>query len=193
MTFSQTWSDLVDRWYPGDPFRPCGAVRQYYETKWNIVCDVPHVNSIMEIGVRAGYSAFVFARAAPGVRYLGIDNGLCDAEARRDYLAHARNLLDGHDARWWYVDTGSLRSLPMGPDGDYWSLVHVDGHHSYEGCLHDLQCASAVAKRILVDDYDVGEGIRRACADFMAKVEGWRGREIHDGGVAGNLLLVHVG
>lgn len=191
MTFEQTWRDLVARWYPCDPFQPSDAVRQYYETKWRIAQEL-HPGRILEIGVRAGYSAFVFMRAASaGSRYLGIDNGLCDAEARREYLAHARRLLEGVDARLWIVDTGSLRAFPGGPDGDSWELVHVDGDHGYESCLHDMRCAAAVGTRILVDDYDTGEGIRRACTEFLADSGRfkWRGREIPDGGIAGNLLL----
>ena len=190
--FAGVWRELVARWYPGDPFQPSEAVRQYYETKWRIAREL-QPRCILEIGVRAGYSAFVFMHAAPvGARYLGIDNGLCDAEARREYLAHARQLLEGLDAWLWIVDAGSLRVLPGGPDGDLWDLVYVDGDHSYAGCLHDIRCAAMVGRKIFVDDYDTGEGIRRACAEFLDE-GGWASRHIPDGGLAGNLLITRVG
>lgn len=192
--FDAAWVELAERWYPGDPFQAVDAIRQYYETKWRIA-ERLQPGSILEIGVRAGYSAFVFMRSVwpRGVRYLGIDNGLCDAEARREYLAHARKLLEGWDARLWIVDAGSLRAFPDGPDGDSWKLIHVDGDHSYDGCLHDVRCAAAVGRHILVDDYDTSEDIRRACATFLASDGArWRSEHIPDGGVAGNLLLTRI-
>lgn len=195
MTFAQVWRDLVAGWYPGDPFQPSDAARRYYEVKWNVARRLAP-SSILEIGVRAGYSAFVFMRAAPqGACYLGMDNGLCDAEARREYIAHARKLLVGMDARLWIVDAGSLRSFPSSPNGDAWDLVHVDGDHSRAGCLHDIRCAASIGRHILVDDYDTGEGIRRACSEFL-ETDGrgrWSSELLSDGGLAGNLLMTRVG
>lgn len=194
MTFDQAWKELVERWMPGDPFQPTAAIRQYYAVKWGIARRW-NPGRILEIGVRAGYSAFMFLRAAPrGARYLGIDSGLCDFEGRRPFLAHAEKLLSGYDALIWRVDAGSLRAFPVGPDGDQWELAHIDGDHSYDGCLHDLRCAARFSRRIVVDDYDTGPEIRRACADFLQETGAvWKTEEVPDGGVAGNLLLSSTG
>lgn len=194
MRFASTWAGLIAGWYPNDPFKHVEAIRQYYEVKWNIMQQV-RAGRIMEIGVRAGYSAYVMLSASPRARYLGLDNGLCDAEGRADYLAHARKLLSPFDARLWLVDSGTLRSFPAGPDGDLWDLVHVDGHHSYEGCLHDILLASEVSRHILVDDYDTGPGIQRAVEEFRlgAGHGKWSAQHFPDGNVAGNMLLEKVG
>lgn len=193
--FDPVWAALTSRWMAGDPFKPSDPIRQYYAVKWRIAQRISP-SRILEIGVRAGYSAFTFLMASPrGTRYLGIDSGLCDAEGRSEFLAHAKTILAEHDARLWRVDAGSLRSFPVGPGGDSWELVHIDGDHSYEGCLHDLRCAGKVGRRLLVDDYDVGEGIRQACRDFLASEPHglWSTQEIGDGGVAGNLFLSRTG
>lgn len=187
-SFARTWAELTARWYPGDPFRPDEAARRYYETKFDIVrrCSV---SRILEIGVRAGYSAFVFLRAAqPGATYLGIDNGLCDAESGNEYIAHARRLLDGWPARIWVTQAQSLNAWPRAVD-QFHDFVHVDGDHTMSGCLHDLVCSAEQANYILVDDYDTGPLIRAACAEFLKLGTGWRTEHIPDGGLAGNLLL----
>jgi len=44
----------------------------YYKTKWAIA-RVLQPASILEIGVRYGYSAAAFLNACPGATYLGID------------------------------------------------------------------------------------------------------------------------
>lgn len=195
-TFDEVWSALVARWYPGDSFQPSDKVRAYYEVKWKVAQEVA-ATRVLEIGVRAGYSAWIFCHANPGVRYLGIDNGMCDYEAREEYLNHAESILQNRDALLWRIDTSSLRSFPWaprGPGGQAWDLVHIDGHHSYEGCLHDLRAAAAVSSNMLVDDYDTGADIQRACDTFLrgpVEQECWSGRVIHDGGLAGNLLLTN--
>jgi predicted O-methyltransferase YrrM len=183
------WSALVAAWYPDDPFAPTDAVRRYYETKHEIVARC-RPRSICEIGIRAGYSAFTFLWAVPGVHYLGIDNGLADKEDAARYLDHAAALLrrftpPGQMGR---VNSQEMRELPRAPNGGPFEFVHVDGDHSYAGCLHDLQLAMAGAKWVLVDDVDTGLPIRSACQRQLLDAPGWTAQYIPDG-LAGNLLL----
>ncbi len=196
MTFARVWADLVERWYPNDPFKHVDATRQYYETKWRIARQLGP-GSILEIGVRAGYSAFVFLRALRSdATYLGIDSGLCDAESGNAYLAHAsKMLLLSPRRRIWVTQAQSLYAWPNPPEGfQLWDLIHVDADHSYDGCLHDLRLSAAIGRWILVDDYDTGSEIRRACETLLAEQPGkWVTEHFPDGGLAGNLLLLRAG
>lgn len=184
---------MVARWYPNDPFRPTHAVRQYYETKARIVAHL-RPRSICELGVRAGYSAFVFMSTIPGLEYLGIDNGLAARLNSTTYTKWAENLVRMFDPPGivMHVDTLSLTALPKNVwrGGVPFDLVHVDADHSLEGCMRDLQLAVESGTRaILVDDYDTGPEIRQACRDLMLSAPEWRAEYIPDG-LCGNLLLM---
>lgn len=195
MTFARAWADLVGRWYPNDPFKCIDASRQYYETKWRIAQRLGP-GSILEIGVRAGYSAYIFLRAVKSdAIYLGIDSGLCDAESGNAYLEHARGLLGGRKARLWITQAQMLQAWPNPPAGfPLWDLIHVDADHSYDGCLHDLRLSAAIGRWILVDDYDTGSEIRAACHTLLAEQpDRWTTEYFPDGGLAGNLLFARAG
>jgi predicted O-methyltransferase YrrM len=192
--FEEAWRDLVREWYPGDPFQPTPAIKQYYETKYRVV-ERLHPKHILETGVRAGYSAFIFLRAAPQAQYLGLDNGLADVESGLALLDHARLLLKDFDAQLWVTHSQCLHAWPKAKDGAFYEFVHVDAEHSYDGCLHDLVLSDEGARLILVDDYDTGPEVRRACEDFTKgpRRGRWRAEHIPDGGVAGNMLFLRAG
>lgn len=118
---------------------------------------------IIEIGVRCGYSALDFLSACPEATYYGFDNN-AGAHGGTDDLSYhewAVGLLEGYNATIHPdVDTQKIDELPV--KGDF---VHVDGDHSYEGCMHDIKLArKAGAEWILVHDYnyikEVCEGIK---------------------------------
>lgn len=195
MTFARVWAALVEQWYPNDPFKHVDATRQYYETKWDIARRLGP-GSILEIGVRSGYSAYVFLSAVRSdAIYLGIDSGLCDAESGNAYLDHARRLLVGRKATLWVTQAQALHAWPNPPPGfPLWDLIHVDADHGYEGCLHDLRLSAAIGRWILVDDYDTGAEIRQACETLQSEQPGrWVPEHFGDGGLAGNLLLARAG
>lgn len=191
------WDQLVKRWHPADPFRPDEpGVRRYYETKAAIVTRLKP-RSICEIGVRAGYSAFAFLFAAPrGTQYFGIDWGVGgarpgdDEDARNEasmLSAHVKDVLQDYAARVLWVDSQKMMSPPYNAQGHPFELFHVDGDHSYAGCLHDLTLAEP-SRYILVDDFDVGPEVRAACRTFLLTHAGWRAEYVPDG-FRGNLLL----
>ncbi|HEU4326335.1 MAG TPA: class I SAM-dependent methyltransferase [Roseiflexaceae bacterium] len=129
---------------------------------------------MLEIGVRTGYIAVAFARAARGPAfYLGLDPNLYLADGLRrahDSLAALRArggpefaLVEGYS---W--DTATQHSL--GYSGPF-DLIHIDGDHTLPGKLVDLDLARgllAPGGLVLVDDYDhhgiVSDAVRRALA-----------------------------
>ncbi len=129
---------------------------------------------MLEIGVRTGYIAVTFARAARGPAfYLGLDPNLYLADGLQ--RAHASlaalrarggpefALLEGYS---W--DAAVQHSL--GYSGPF-DLIHIDGDHTLPGKLIDLDQARGLlvpGGLVLVDDYDhhgiVSDAVRRALA-----------------------------
>jgi predicted O-methyltransferase YrrM len=130
---------------------------------------------MLEIGVRTGYMAAAFARATCGPAfYLGLDPNQYVREGLR--LAHETlAILHRHLPSFDYAliegyswDRAVQQSLAYSGPFD---LVHVDGDHTLEGKLLDLELVRgllAPAALVLVDDYDnhaiVPEAVRRALA-----------------------------
>lgn len=125
---------------------------------------------VYEMGVRAGYTAhYIISGAAGSVRkYRGID--------LESYLqgsnAHAMALLSKvcPDAS---IANGSSHDLKRLDDA--YDLIHIDGDHTYDGKLQDLQLAlDSLASEgvIVVDDCSpmgLKEPIHRAVLTFADK------------------------
>ncbi len=72
--YNKTIFDFTEFANPHDPFNYLfGEWRSYYRMKWAIA-KVIQPKSILEIGVRYGYSAISFLSACPDAQYVGIDN-----------------------------------------------------------------------------------------------------------------------
>ncbi len=155
-------SPMTDKW------------EKRYRAKWDLTkrytegVDKP---SIFEIGIRAGFFArTMLAAAGSGATYLGIDN---DEERCMEY---ARAFLVNYKAILIEGDSHALKTMD-----DKFDIVHIDGDHSYEGCLADLRLARTCAKRaIFVDDFINIPGVREAVSRFMIEIPNVRG--YFDGG-----------
>jgi len=130
--------------------------------------------TVCEIGVRAGYSAYTWMSESPNAQeYLGIDMD-DTAQYGGPWLWWAEQLLARLDVTWEIrqVDSQAMTVMPYGRPFD---LIHVDGDHSYEGCMHDMKiCWPAVAPGgvMVVDDCTYLPGPVRAVRDFAGTVMG---------------------
>ena len=130
--------------------------REYYKVKYDIVAEL-QPKTIIEIGVRAGYSAYYFLQAAPTAVYHGFDadNGTHGGQGPKPYIPWAEKILKeaGYNATLhWPFDTQEHDFLPA--NGDFY---HIDGDHTVKGVKHDLDICFKYAPQgahILVDDYD---------------------------------------
>ena len=144
-------------------------MQEIYAALWK-VANRHKPETIFEIGVRAGYSAYTLITGSGVAReYTG-----WDVDDRERYggpwMWWAQKLLDGLretyglDYDMWLADSQEADNLPGTFD-----LIHVDGDHTYEGCLHDMEiCWPAVNPGgvMVVDDATYLPGPRKACEDW---------------------------
>jgi hypothetical protein len=159
---------LPERDHRGESWLPI------YAALWRTVREL-RPQRVVEIGVRAGQSAWTILDACPGAELHGIDlDG--DIEQSGGFSGaheHARRLLEGRPFALQLADSHTLDRIPP------CDLCYVDGDHSEDGCYQDLRLAErSGAGKILVDDYTHLEGVRRAVARFLAEQPHRKGRFI---------------
>ena len=175
---------------PGDAF-----ARQYFPElavhmfrKYQIAATF-RPRSIVEFGVRAGYSGWALSKGATdtGVvpTYVGFDSDI--DQNGPVFVSHARKIISTVAGAVEIRQADTRKLVPADiPKAD---LVHVDADHSYAGALHEISIASGAASPggvVVSDDFDYMLDVRRAVLDFLSAnprwfamhVESWRGEAI---------------
>lgn len=68
------------------------------------------------------------------------------------------------------VSVSFLDTQKQIPEGGGYDFVHVDGNHSFEGCLHDLDLSARLGRGwVLIDDTDHVPDVGRAVRAFVAE------------------------
>ena len=142
---------------------------------------------VCEIGVRAGYSAFTVLSANPDAHVLGIEANLDhekeDAHGgQKGFYRHALQILEPFDFELLLVNSHDIKLLPR------FDLIYVDGDHSFNGCLSDLELVEKSTDQILVDDYESIAPVREACHEFLKTRPEFVAERIENG-LTGFLLL----
>lgn len=183
------WPTLHACWVPGDPYQPEAETPAYYAAKARVAHWL-QPRRVVEIGVRAGYSARAFHLGHPFAQFVGFDLDAGGWGGVAGYAAYARALLGaipGLAAEVIVADSQALRELPPHARGA--DLFHVDGDHTPHGCAHDILLALHNGARwILVDDYDYTTHVREG-ADWVVRRKGLQAWRVEDGGYRGNLLI----
>ena len=124
---------------------------------------------IFEIGVRAGYSAYAMLVGAPSASYRGLDLNQGTFGGQIGYTEHAERMLrrEFPDASV-AIEFGDSQALEVLP-GDRYDLTHVDGNHSHEGTLHDLELAARCSDWVLIDDVDFIPTVASALNAFLER------------------------
>jgi 2-polyprenyl-3-methyl-5-hydroxy-6-metoxy-1,4-benzoquinol methylase/predicted O-methyltransferase YrrM len=120
----------------------------YYRMKYAIVKAL-QPKSILEIGVRYGYSAITFLEASGNGTYLGIDNDSDTFGGKKGAIDWAKKITEDFDAKFLLANTQSMTSFP----GEFYDFIHIDGQQDGDGTFHDMELALEKGRWILVDGY----------------------------------------
>lgn len=140
-----------------------------YKAKYAIA-KLVQPKSILEVGVRFGYSARSFLMAAPKASYVGLDY---DERSWGPYAGvprqWAQSVLQGlypqNAIATYHVNTqtGLIPALERA------DLVHIDADHSFDGAMNDLITFFPFCQRVMVvDDYLEIATVRSAVDIFCA-------------------------
>jgi 2-polyprenyl-3-methyl-5-hydroxy-6-metoxy-1,4-benzoquinol methylase len=149
-----------------NPVDPCRSVfpawGDYYRLKWAIA-RILQPASILEIGVRYGYSAHAFLTACPTSNYLGIDLDSDVAGGVVGAIDWAKKIMRPFPASFLIADTQAMLQFP----GDRYDLIHVDGQQDGDSSFHDLGLALDQGNYVLVDGYHWTHDNFLAVNDFL--------------------------
>ena len=188
----EQWCDEV--LHPEDTHPWNFRTREFYEeyrAKYAIA-KLVQPKSILEIGVRFGYSARSFMMAAPDARYLGIDFdepswGPYQGAPREWAEKRLKFLYPNNKIQTLKQDSQVLQSVTDLVEP--FDLVHVDADHTYKGALQDMITFWPACKNTMVVD-DAME-VRPSIEAFKEKHSGqFVELEVHS--LRGSALLVRV-
>jgi predicted O-methyltransferase YrrM len=154
-------------------------VRAYYRLCFD-VARMLRPRIIVEIGVRAGYSALMLLAGAPAATFYGIDSGDPTYGDPTAFADHAKRLLCEMAARTSItLECKDSRTIPeLRVFGERPDLVHVDGDHSFAGAASDIALAlRSCAVWTLVDDVDYVPAVAEAALPAARGRMSWRIRE----------------
>lgn len=156
----------------------------YYKVKWAIA-NTLKPTSILEIGVRFGYSAAAFLAGYSDAYYLGIDADIETSGGVKGAINWAKKITQPFTAEFMIADTQVMNCFP----GGIYDLIHVDGQQTGDSSFHDLELAINQAYYILVDGYFWSRPNFLAVSDFL-----FRYKHVIDfygviPGYAGDLLI----
>ncbi len=159
---------------------------EHYKLK-QAIASVLRPASILEIGVRFGYSAMAFLDGSPTSCYVGIDadaNTFGGYKGALDWATQATTRL-GLRVEFVKADTQQMARLP----GGHYDLIHIDRRQDGDGTFHNLKLALAHAKYILVDGYFWSSSNLQAATSFLEKFRDLIEYAVVIPGYAGELLI----
>ncbi|MGV0025158.1 methyltransferase domain-containing protein [Phormidesmis priestleyi] len=147
--FQQSKYDFRETANPQDPLiHLFDEWVDYYRLKWSIAHTIKP-SSILEIGVRFGYSAAAFLNGSPDAHYVGIDLDSDQFGGVKGAIQWAKEITRSFNADFLVDDTQKMQQFP----GDVYDLIHVDGQQDGDGSFHDLEIAFQQGRFVLVDGY----------------------------------------
>lgn len=130
------------------------AISKFYQPK-----------SILEIGVRFGYSLGSMIKGSDVIEnIIGVDMNSYEYNSIEIAENNIRKYINNNiNYNFFLQDSHSILELP-----NFYDLIHIDGDHSYEGKIQDLNLTIGKCKTLIVDDYNYLPEVRKAADDWMA-------------------------
>lgn len=119
--------------------------------------------TILEIGVRYGYSGAAFLHGCPTAHYTGVDLDADSFGGTKGAINWARRILPDGQYELVVANTQTMTRLP----GGVYDLIHVDGQQDGDGTFHDLEMAIRQGRHVLVDGYLWTAQNFRAASEFL--------------------------
>lgn len=156
-------------WREDETAHKTTASKNYYEWYYTYSYTL-HPGIVAEIGVQRGYSAISMLMGYPAMRRLYLfDNesyGYSLATAVQQIRQAQIKIYSFTDIQAFLLDTQKVGALPI-PNG--LDLAHVDGDHTRDGAMHDLELVARLINPggcIILDDLNQPE-VERAAVAFM--------------------------
>lgn len=161
--FEQSDYDFRNTANPSDPLAALFPDWVPYYRLKAAIAQTLKPESILEIGVRYGYSAAAFLHGHPGAQFTGIDLDSDSFGGEKGAIAWARDLLPAAQTT---LIVGNSQLMPRFPGAQY-DLIHIDGQQDGDGTFHDLVKALAQGRYILLDGYLWTAKNFRAANEFL--------------------------
>lgn len=170
---------------PSDPFAEhFEEWVSYYRLKF-CIAKALKPRSILEVGVRFGYSARTFLEASPDAKLLGIDLDCDRFGGQPGALRWAHKITANYDADFMVADSQKMKRYP----GGVYDLIHVDGQQDGSGSFHDLRRAVSQGRWVLLDGYFWTRDNFLNANDFLLKYKDTICYVLTIPGYAGELLI----
>lgn len=153
----------------------------YYETYYALSKHY-QPETIFEIGVRYGYSLYSLIKGSDNVKYVlgyDIDEKIYE---NKEWISKKLNI-DPNEISSVAIAKSQLEkfcenieinienqnSQEVNELDGFMDLIHIDGDHTYEGKVHDLEITKQKGKVIVIDDYSHIREVKMATDDFIRK------------------------
>jgi len=120
--------------------------------------------SILEIGVRFGYSLGSMIKGCDIIeKIVGIDMNSYEYDSLKIAEDNIKKYINSDiNYNFFMQDSHTISSLSQ-----FYDLIHIDGDHSYEGKIQDLNLAINKCKILIIDDYNTFNDVKNAANDWM--------------------------
>lgn len=139
--------------------------KKYYEYYYAI-SKYYQPSSILEIGVRFGYSLGSMIKGSDKIEFVkGIDceeAGYGNNTLKTAEINIKKYINQNIKYEFLLQNSHSIKELDRKYD-----IIHIDGDHSYDGKIQDLNLTLDHCDRIIIDDYLSFYQVRKAADDWM--------------------------